>query len=303
MARVDNNTSTAPQWLIIAAFAAVYIIWGSTYLGIKYAIETLPPFTMAGVRFLVAGGLLYGWAWIQKTPAPTLTQWKNSTIIGALLLLIGNGVVVWAEHFIDSSIAALLITLEPIWVIIILWLFQNKKPSIVLVVAMITGIGGMVLLTQGSLSGFKSVDIRGVLGIMFSTLAWAYGSLFTVKADIPSSPIQSTALQMITGGAMLLLVGLSLGETSTIHVEQFSFNSLAAFIYLIIFGSIVGYTAYSFLLKHAHPNHVSTYAYVNPVIAVYLGWALADEPVTWQTITASILLISSVAMITRFSKN
>jgi drug/metabolite transporter (DMT)-like permease len=300
MERVETN-NTAPRWLILAAFAAVYLIWGSTYLGIKYAIETLPPFLMAGIRFLIAGGLLYLWAAIRKDPKPTIIQWKNSAVIGGLLLLLGNGVVVWAEHFIDSSTAALLITLEPVWVIMLLWLFQNKKPSIVLVIAMAIAVIGMILLT-GITGSSNTVDIRGVIGISFSTLAWAVGSLYTIRANVPSSPIRSTAMQMICGGTMLFLVGIIGGEWSQINIHSFSEKSVVAFLYLTLFGSIVGYTAYSFLLKHAHPNQVSTYAYVNPVIAVYLGWLMAGEAITTQTIIASVLLISAVAMITRFSK-
>jgi drug/metabolite transporter (DMT)-like permease len=290
-------------WLIIAAFAAVYFIWGSTYLGIKYAIETLPPFLMAGIRFLIAGGLLFTIAWFRTEEKPTLRQWKDSSIIGALLLLCGNGIVVWAEHFIDSGTAALLITLEPIWVLLLLWFLQNKKPSGKMVIAMIVGLTGMFLLTGVTyLSvGFQKVDMKGVIGISFSTLAWAFGSLYSIKADIPKSSVMATGMQMLSGGLMLLITAGVMGEFQSVNIENFSSRSLLAFGYLTFFGSIIGYTAYSFLLKKAHPNHVSTYAYINPVIAVFLGWFLADEKVTAQTIIASVLLIGAVVVITRFS--
>jgi drug/metabolite transporter (DMT)-like permease len=298
-----SKNDTSPRWLILSAFAAVYIIWGSTYLGIKYAIETLPPFLMSGIRFLMAGSLLYGWALYQKTPAPEPIHWKNSFIIGAFLLLCGNGIVVWAEHFIDSSTAALLITLEPIWIVFLLWLYAKQKPSIVILIGVLLGIIGMVLLTGSvSLSGFKQVDLRGVIGISLSTLAWAIGSLYSIRAKIPSSSIQATAMQMLAGGLMLLIVGTVAGEWNETHFENFSWRSVLAFLYLTLVGSLIGYTAYSFLLKHAHPNHVSTYAYVNPVIAVYLGWALADEKITFQTIIASVLLVGAVVIITTYSK-
>jgi drug/metabolite transporter (DMT)-like permease len=239
---------------------------------------------------------------IQKTPRPKIIHWKNSFLIGTLLILLGNGVVVWSEQFIDSSTTALLITLEPIWIVILLWLGSGQKPSLVVLIGVLIGIAGMVLLTGSvSVSDFKEVDIRGVLGISFSTLAWAAGSLYSLKAIMPSSSIQATAMQMLCGGFMLLLAGTLTGEWNQVHIENFSTVSIMALLYLTLFGSLIGYTSYSFLLKHAHPNQVSTYAYVNPLIAVYLGWALADEKITSQTILASSLLISAVIIITRFS--
>lgn len=303
---MDLNSSgkaSAPRWLILCAFAAVYIIWGSTYLGIKYAIQTLPPFIMSGTRFLIAGIILYTFAFFKKAPAPQKVHWKNAAILGALMLLCGNGIVVWAEHFIDSGTAALLITLEPIWIVLLLWLMAGQKPSLVISIGVATGIAGMVLLSGTlSLSGFTKVDLRGVIGISFSTLAWAIGSLYSLKANIPSSAIQATSMQMLMGGAMLFLTGLVSGEWDKIQVENFSTVSALAFLYLTFFGSVVAYTAYSFLLKHAHPSQVSTYAYVNPLIAVYLGWALAGEQITTQTITASILLVGAVVIITTHSE-
>lgn len=297
------NSNNPSRWLIIAAFATIYIIWGSTYLGIKYAIETLPPFLMSGFRFIIAGAILYGWAFFQKAPKPQRIHWKNAWIIGTLLILCGNGIVVWAEHFIDSSTAALLITLEPIWVVLLLWLLAGQKPSWVIVTGAMVGLSGMLLLT-GSLSvtGFQKVDIRGIIGISFATLAWAVGSLYSLKAKIPASYVQATAMQMLTGGLLLLVAGTFTGEWSLTHFENFSQNSILAFLYLTIIGSLVGYTAYSFLLKHAHPSHVSTYAYINPLIAIYLGWALAGERITLQTIIASCLLIGAVVIISSSSK-
>lgn len=297
------TTDNTPRWLIIAAFLIIYLVWGSTYLGIKFAIETLPPFLMSGFRFMIAGAILYTWAHFQKAPKPQRVHWKNSWIIGTLLILCGNGIVVWAEHFIDSSTAALLITLEPIWVVLLLWLLAGQKPSWLVVIGALVGISGMLLLT-GSLSvtGFQKVDIRGIIGISFATLAWAVGSLYSLKAKIPSSYVQATGMQMLTGGFLLLLAGTFTGEWAQTHFENFSQNSILAFIYLTTIGSLVGYTAYSFLLKHAHPSHVSTYAYVNPLVAIYLGWALAGEKINIQTILASGLLITAVVIISSSAK-
>jgi drug/metabolite transporter (DMT)-like permease len=296
----SNHTS---KGLIIAAFAAVYIIWGSTYLGIKFAIETLPPFLMSGLRFLIAGLILYVYCFITKVPNPKSIHWKNSLILGALMILCGNGIVVWSEQFIDSNTAALLVTLEPIWIVVLLYVVYKNKPTAVILIGVVFGILGMILLTGSfSLKGFKQVDMRGVLGIAFSTFAWAAGSLYSLKAKIAENPIQATSMQMMTGGLMLLATGTITGEWNHIQWENFSTNSILAFVYLTLFGSLIGYTAYSFLLKHAHPSQVSTYAYVNPVIAVYLGWALADEKITFQTIIASVLLVLAVVIITKFSK-
>ncbi|MBX9853086.1 MAG: EamA family transporter [Cytophagaceae bacterium] len=293
----------ASKGLLIAAFAAVYIIWGSTYLGIKYAIETLPPALMAGLRFLTAGGILYAIASFKKEPAPTRIHWKNSIVIGFFLLIGGNGIVMWAQHYIDSSITALLITLEPIWIVILLWVFKNQKPSPVIIIGMIIGIAGMVMLTDPmSVTGIQNIDIRGILGVTISTLCWAIGSLFALSAPLPKSAFRSTGMQMLTAGVMFLVIGTAIGEWKFVDIQNFSTESIIAFLYLVFVGSIIGYTAYTFLLKHAHPNHVSTYAYVNPVIAVYLGWAIADEKISGQTIIASVLLIGAVVLITTFFK-
>lgn len=302
MPNPNSNTQVPSRWLVISAFTAVYIIWGSTYLGIKYALETIPPFLMSGMRFLIAGIILYLWSYFKNEPIPQTIHWKNSVIIGALLLLCGNGMLVWAEQYIDSGMAALLITLEPIWIVLLLWVSSKKDPSFIILSGVIIGIAGMaILIDPTALSGAKGIDLRGVIGVSFSTLAWAIGSLYSVKAKLPSSSIQSTGMQMVAGGLMLIIAGTATGEWSEIDFNALSTKSLLAFTYLLVFGSLIGYTSYSFLLKNAHPNHVSTYAYVNPVIAVFLGWAFANEIINMQTLIASVLLIGAVVIIISYS--
>lgn len=295
------NASLPPRRsLLIAAFAAIYIIWGSTYLAILIALETLPPFLMAGVRFLLAGALLFGWAKLKGGPQPTLRQWRNAAIIGGLLLLGGNGAVVWAEQRVPSGMAALLVTTEPLWVVLLAWQFQGKRPNRSVLVGLVLGVMGMILLVgPGQLSGVGKVDLLGALVIVGGAVAWAAGSLYASKADLPRSAVLTTGMQMLCGGAMQLTVGSLRGEWQHFDPAGVSLRSLGAFAYLLVFGSLVAFTAYSWLTRVAPPSQVSTYAYVNPVVAVLLGWALANEQFTWLTVVAAAVLVAAVALITR----
>ncbi|AKQ47641.1 hypothetical protein TH63_10945 [Rufibacter radiotolerans] len=286
----------------MAAFAAIYVIWGSTYLAIVFAIETLPPFLMAGLRFLTAGLLLYGWARWRGAPAPSLFHWRNTAIIGGALLLIGNGTVVWAEQRVASGVAALLVTTEPLWVVVLQWLGPaRQRPSKGVALGFLLGvIGMMVLVNPWKLEG--GVDLLGSMAIFLSAGAWAWGSLFASRATLPSSPILTTGMQMLCGGGLLLLAGTLAGEWQTTHWDQVSQRSWLALGYLTLFGSLVAFSAYSWLTRVAPPAQVSTYAYVNPVIAVLLGWAFAHEVITGQTIIAAVLLVLAVVLITLKAK-
>lgn len=285
----------------IAAFAAVYIIWGSTYLAIVFAIDTLPPFLMAGLRFLLAGLIMYGFA-RGKAASPTLQQWKNTAIIGALLLLIGNGAVVWAEEKVPSGIAALLVTTVPLWVVFLQWIGkEKKKPTLGVIVGLLLGIVGMVVLVSPwEMDG--GIDLVRSMAIFLAAGAWALGSLYASKASLPASPAVTTGMQMLCGGFFLLITGTVLGEWQHTDWSAVSQKSWLAFGYLVVFGSLVAFTAYSWLTRVAPPAQVSTYAYVNPVIAVLLGWAFAHEVITLQTIVATVLLVSAVVIITLKAK-
>ncbi|RNI23009.1 EamA family transporter [Rufibacter latericius] len=300
-----TTTSGAPAtgWLKIAAFAAIYIIWGSTYLAIAFAIETLPPFLMAGLRFLFAGVVLFSWARLRGAATPSLEHWRNTAIIGGLLILLGNGSVVWAEQRVASGIAALLVTTEPLWVVVLQWLGKSKQaPSKGVLLGLLLGaIGMVVLVSPWKLEG--GVDVAGSAVVFLSAGAWAWGSLFSSRATLPSSPILTTGMQMMCGGAMLVLTGTVFGEWQTAEWASVSSRSWLALGYLVVFGSLIGFSAYSWLTRVAPPSQVSTYAYVNPVIAVFLGWAFAQEVVTGQTLIATVLLVGAVVLITLKSRH
>ncbi|MEP7214085.1 MAG: EamA family transporter [Acidobacteriota bacterium] len=288
---------------LILAFAAVYIIWGSTYLAIKYAIETLPTFLMAGVRFTIAGSILYAWARLSKNyEKPKLVHWRTGLIVGALLLGIGNGGVVLAEHYITSSLAALLVATVPFWIVLLGWMFMGTgRPNLKVTAGLALGFLGVYLLIAGPQAETGQAaggQMIGVALIIFSTLGWAIGSLYATRAPTATSPILAAALQMLSGGAVLIIIGTLAGEWSTVDLAAVSLNSWLAFAYLITFGAIVAYTAYSWLLRNASPAALSTYAYVNPGIAVVLGWAVAGETLTQQMLIGAGIIVASVALIT-----
>ena len=295
--------------LLIAAFAAVYVIWGSTYLAIKYAIETMPTFLMAGTRFVVAGAILYGIA--RLTPGyekPKLVHWRTSLIIGTALLAIGNGGVVMAEHYISSSLAALLVAVVPFWIVLIGWIFMGTgRPNGKVVLGLLVGFAGVWLLVsgQGSAAPGTQGESHQLLGaglLMISTLGWAGGSLYGTRAPMVRSAIQGSGMQMLTGGTVMLIIGTLTGEWSGLDIAAISLNSWLGLLYLIFFGAIVGYTAYSWLLKNASPTAVTTYAYVNPVVAVILGWSIAGETMTGQMLIGAAVIVGSVALITLHKK-
>ncbi len=288
-----------PQWQIYLAFAAVYIIWGSTYLAMRFTNETIPPFLMSGMRFIIAGVILYAYvAGVQKAPKPTWPNIKGGAIIGFLLILIGNGGVAFAELTIPSSIAALVVAMSPVWFTLLGWLFfGTAKPNGKMVAGLILGfIGMIVLIGPGQLVG-HSLDNRGLIIIVIATLAWSTGSLYSATAKVLASPLQTTAIQMLVGGALLLLASFITGELTQFQVVQISAKSFLAFGYLIVFGSLIGYTSYSWLIRVVPPSQASTYAYVNPVVAVLLGWLFGGESVTIQMLLAGALILAGVIMI------
>lgn len=299
----NNNKNWA---LLIAAFAAVYLIWGSTYLGIKYAIETLPTFMMAGARFMTAGAILFLWARFSKDyEKPQAAQWRTSFIVGGLLLLGGNGGVIVAQHYIPSSLAALLVATEPFWVVILGWLmFRGVRPNLKVVGGLLLGFVGVFLLIGGRGLGIGTGDgqLFGTVLIIFSAASWAGGSLYGLRAPAPKSALLGAGMQMLAGGFLLMLVGIFTGEWINFSFADVSRNSWLALVYLTIFGSIIGFTAYSWLLKNVDPSLVSTYAYVNPVIAVLLGWFVAGESLTGQMLVGAGIIVSSVMLITSSHK-
>lgn len=291
--------------LIILAFVAVYFIWGSTYLAIKYAIETLPPFLMAGTRFLLAGSVLYAWAKLtgQANDSKKLrfVHWRTALIVGALLLLCGNGGVTLAESRISSGLAALLVATEPLMIVLLNWAAPGgRRPNIKVVAGLILGIVGIWLLVGGGVGAGGS--IFGSLLVIGAAFGWAAGSIYSPRAPSVSSPVLGSGMQMIAGGVLLLLAGLISGEYTNFDFSKVSWVSIGALFYLTVFGSIVAFTAYGYLLRNVSPAKVATYAYVNPVVAVILGWAIAGEPLTLRMVIAAAIILMSVLFITAFNK-
>jgi len=290
----------APRGLVLAAFAAVYLIWGSTYLGIRFAVETLPPFLMGGARFLVSGLILYAWLRATGTLAPSPINWRRATIAAALLLGIGNGGVNWAEQKVPSGLTALIIAGTPVWFALFDWLRPGGvRPTLQTALGIVVGFAGVMLLV-GSRSAWQgtSVDFIGIAALVLASMAWAIGSLYTKYADKPESPMMTAAQQMIAGGMILSLAGLLLGEASVFEWSKVSARSLGALAYLTFIGSLVGFTAYAWLLKATTPARASTYAYVNPVIAVFLGWAFGGETLTGRMLVAAGVIVLGVVIIT-----
>lgn len=297
-----STTPTAPaRSMIIMAFTALYLVWGSTYLAIRVAVETMPPFLMAGARFVIAGALLYLFMRLRGVEAPTKEHWKNSAISGTLLLLGGNGLVVWAELYVNSGLAALIVAVVPLWIALLDWARPGgERPSLKNVLGIALGFGGVILLVTGKNNGANghATHIGGIIALVAACILWAGGSLFMKYNARPKSPLLGVGMQMLCGGAAQLLVGLMRGEMAETDFSRFSFHSLAAFVYLVAVGSWIGFSAYIWLLQVCNPSLVATYAYVNPIVAVFLGWWLLDEHLTSQTILAAAVIVVGVCVIT-----
>lgn len=294
---------SASRWLVIAAFAAIYIIWGSTYLGIAVAVETIPPHIMAGARFLISGAVLFAFMRWRGVPMPKLVHWRSALIVGILLLGLGNGSVSWAETMVPTGLASLMIAVVPLWMVLMDWLRPGgTRPKAGVFLGVALGLGGMLLLIGPAALGLdQPLNYTGVAIMLLASVSWSLGSIYSRHAEIPDNPLMLTAAEMLMGGVFLMGMAFVLGEFNHFHVEQISPTSLVALAYLILFGSFIGFTAYVFLLQVSTPAKVSTYAYVNPVVAVFLGWAWLGEEITPLTLMASTVIVAGVAIITYFN--
>ncbi len=285
---------------VVLALLVIYLVWGSTYLAIRFAIETLPPFTMAGARFLLAGAILYAFARLRGAPRPQRAQWRTSALIGGLLLLGGNGGVVWAETRIPSGVTALLVAVEPVWIALLApWVLGHRRVGGRAVGGLVAGVAGVaVLVIDPRGLDPSAVDLVGAVVVVVAALSWAIGSLFAVRADLPQSRAAASGMQMLCGGALLALAGAASGEWGHLVAGAApSTRSLLAFGYLVVIGSIVGFSTYAYLLRSARPTVAATYAFVNPVVAVFLGWLAVGEPLGWRVGLASALILSAVALL------
>jgi drug/metabolite transporter (DMT)-like permease len=283
--------------LIVIAFFSIYVIWGSTYLLNKIAVTELPPFMLAAIRFLIAGVLIIIIAKIIGIKLGiTKIQLKNTTIAGFLFLTFGNGVVVWALKYVDSSFAALQISAQPLIVLLMMRFLEGKKILPMSIVGIILGIVGIFLLVNQNGLIAKEGMTLGMIMIFVCMLSWGYGSLFVTKADLPSNFFVNTGYQMLTGGSMLLIASLAFGESWSNPIN-WSTHVQLSMVGLIIFGSIIAFTSFNYLLKSVSPEKVATSTYVNPVIAMLLGWYFLNEEITPQSIIAAVILLSGVYFI------
>jgi drug/metabolite transporter (DMT)-like permease len=293
----QQRATTRQVW---AALTAVYVVWGSTYLAIGVAVRTIPPLLMAGTRFLIAGGLMYAWAVRRgERSADPLRwpQWRSAFIVGTLLLACGNGGVSWAEQRVPTGVASLLIALVPIWMAVILLVLGSERVRALTVAGLAVGFGGTALLVRATGSSGGPADLAGIVVLIGASICWATGSVLSRDMPLARRPLVATGMEMICGGAVLVVVGVATGELRGFDVRLVSGESLAGWLYLIVVGSWIGFAAYMWLLWNAPTPLVSTYAYVNPVVAVFLGWAILSEPVTWLTLVAALLIVGAVALI------
>jgi drug/metabolite transporter (DMT)-like permease len=282
------------------ALLALYLVWGTTYLAIRFAVQTIPPFLMAGTRFLISGLILYVWRRLAGDPAPTMRQWRSGIIVGVLLLLGGNGVVSWAEQHVASGIAALMIASIPLWIAVLDALRPGgTKPDARIIAGLVIGFAGMAFLitsTSGQ-TGAAGRDLWGLLALLGAALIWSIGSIYARDADVPKSALLGTGIEMLGGAAGLFVVGTITGEWALVHPLQIATSSLVGLLYLVVFGSLIGFVSYTWLLRHAPLSLVSTYAYVNPVVAIFVGAWLGREVINDRIILAALIIIGSVIVI------
>ncbi|HEX4299856.1 MAG TPA: EamA family transporter [Gammaproteobacteria bacterium] len=289
---------------VALGFASVYILWGSTYLAIRFAVASVPPLLMAGTRHLIAGLLLYAVMRLRGAPRPTRINWQSATLLGALLLLGGNGLVSMAEQTVPSGITALMVAAVPFWMVLLNALEHQARPRLSVLAGLVLGVAGLAILVFPA--GGRApdhVDPLGVAMLVGATFSWGVGSLYAHRAQLPASTFLGIAMEMIAGGILCWVVGLAIGEGTGLHPAAFTGKSLAAVTYLVFFGSLLGFSAYVWLLKVTTPARASTYAFVNPVIAVLLGWAFAGEALTWRVALAGATIVAAVCLILYFGSS
>jgi drug/metabolite transporter (DMT)-like permease len=277
------------------AFVAIYVIWGSTYLAIRYAVETIPPLVAAGIRHSIAGGIMLTWAWWRGF-RPTRQQWVAGFALGALFFLIGHGTLHWAEQYVGSGLAALLIATEPMFILVLGWMMKQQKISLLSALGLGLGVVGVAMLTGAELT-VKGSSLWGLLAVLLGSLSWSLGVVVSPRLKLPSDALGRTALPTICGAALLLIAAGVTGEFHQTHWSSITLRSIFGLGYLITFGSVVAFTAYTWLLQRVPPALVATHTYANPVVAVLLGWLLAREPLTLRVVLASLAILGAIVLI------
>ncbi len=293
-------TNTRDRGLAIKlglAFLAIYVIWGSTYLAIRCAVETIPPLVTAGIRHSIAGAIMLAWAWLRGF-RPTKQQWLAGAVLGFFFFLVGHGSLHWAEQYVGSGLAALLIATEPMFILVLAWMMGQQKISALSALGLGLGVAGVAMLTGIELT-MKGLSLWGLLAVLLGSLAWSFGVVISPRLKLPSDALGRTALPTICGAAMLLIAAGITGEFHKAHWANISLRSVFGLGYLITFGSVVAFTAYIWLLQRVPPAVVATHTYVNPVVAVLLGWWLAHEPLSLRVMLASVAILGAIVLIRR----
>jgi drug/metabolite transporter (DMT)-like permease len=281
----------------VLAFAAVYLCWGMTYLAMRIAVRDIPPHLMSGARFLLAGLVLYLWTRRRGDARPSATQWRAAAIIGAFLLLGGNATVAWAEQQVPSGLAAVLIAVAPIWMVGFEWLRGGPRPGARVVAGLLLGLAGVALLVSPQADTTAQVSLLGAVLLVLASASWAWGSVLSKSVPLPKSPFLATGMEMVAGGCLLLLTAAAAGQFAQFKPAEVSAEAGLAWLFLVVFGSLVGFTAYIWLLGVTSIAKAGTYAYVNPIVAVFLGWAVLDEPVTGRTLVAAVVILFGVGLV------
>ncbi len=284
-------------WVLLLAFGAIYIIWGSTYLANWYAIQDIPPFLMSGTRFIAAGGILVGVSMLRGQRLPTVAQLKNSIYTGFMLLAMGTGLLVWSEQFISTGMVALMTALQPLLVVLLMWGMQGVRPGTATLFGTLLGIIGMALLVGQDEFLSDGNSLIGLLAIFVAVLSWGYASIVVAGLDMPSSRLQSAGFQMLAGGLILAIFSVVSGEAAHFEWGALSSRGVWSWIYLVLFGSIIAFSAFNYLLVKSTPDKVATANYVNPVVAMLLGWSLNDEHISAQSLLAAAVMLTGVVFI------
>jgi drug/metabolite transporter (DMT)-like permease len=280
---------------VALAFIAIYLVWGSTYLAIRYAVETVPPLVTAGIRHTIAGGILLAWALIRGY-RPRREHWIAGIVVGALFFLIGHGSLHWAEQHVASGLAALLIATEPMFILVLAWMSGQQKISRLSALGLAVGVVGVAILTGAEVSS-KETSLIGMVAVLLGSLSWAAGVVISPKLKLPTDALARTAVPLVCGAVMLLAAAGLTGEFHALHWSAISLRSIIGLAFLIFFGSIVAFTAYTWLLQRCPPTLVATHTYANPVVAVLLGWLLAGEPLTARVVMASAAILGAIVLI------
>lgn len=279
------------------AFAAIYLVWGSTYLAIRYAVESIPPLVAAGIRHTIAGGVLLAWA-CARGYRPRREHWLAGIVLGALFFLVGHGTLHWAEQHVASGLAALLIATEPMFILVLAWLSGQQRISRISALGLVFGVLGVAILTRAEVSA-KDASLIGLLAVLLGSLSWSTGVVISPRLKLPTDALARTAVPLVCGAVMLLTTAGITGEFRGLHWSAVSLKSIFGLGYLIVFGSIVAFTAYTWLLQRVPPAVVATHTYANPVVAVLLGWLLASEPLTARVAIASVAILGAIMLIRR----